>query len=260
MNPRTRKMSTCKSTSTEHATQRKVCSINIQNATVDDSGTYYCSAIYGNIIYMGNGSTVIVRKEKSTASPPIEILWSSDKIHRPIVPLTCSVSGVVPQQARVFWVIDGEEKIGLTGSIWTKDGDAVIESTQNRVLVPAEVWDRGAPCTCVVEFDGRNASKSVQRPESGDACAVLLYGAIAGAALLITVTISIAVCLLRGHYVGNHGHAWEPRRAPGTGHGPQHSGSQGSESQTVDNALYKEVQYATLEEASLGRRTNIVLH
>ncbi|KAJ8372121.1 hypothetical protein AAFF_G00294360, partial [Aldrovandia affinis] len=179
INPRTRKMSTCKFISTEHATLQNVCSINIQNATVDDSGTYYCSVIHGKSIYIGNGSTLIVRKEKSTAPPPIEILWSSDKIHWPIVPLTCLVSGVVPQQARVFWLVDGEEKSGLTGSIWTKDGDAVIESTQNQVLVPAEVWERGAPCTCVVEFDGRIASKSVQRQgttftheESGDVCAV----------------------------------------------------------------------------------------
>ncbi|KAJ8372119.1 hypothetical protein AAFF_G00294340 [Aldrovandia affinis] len=184
-----------------------------------------------------------------------------------INPRTMKMS-TFPQQARVFWLVDGEEKSGLTGSIWTKDGDAVIESTQNQVLVPAEVWERGAPCTCVVEFDGRIASKSVQRQdlttftheESGDVCAVLLYGAIAGAALIITVMISIAVCLLRGRHVGNNGNAREPRRATGTGHRLQHSGSLGSESQTVDNELYNEVQYATLEEASLGRRTNIVLH
>ncbi|KAJ8386507.1 hypothetical protein AAFF_G00169770 [Aldrovandia affinis] len=203
---RTRKMSTCKFISTEHATLQNVCSINIENATVDDSGTYYCSVIHGKMIFTGNGSTLIVRKERKTAPPPIEILWSSDNIHRSFVPLMCLLIDVVPQQARVFWLVDGEEKSGLTGSIWTKDGDAVIESTQNQVLVPAEVWERGASCTCVVEFDGRIASKSVERQDYWTMCyaVVVPYRALGVTACLMLwiLIVTVAVCCRRNKNSG----------------------------------------------------------
>ncbi|KAJ8335220.1 hypothetical protein SKAU_G00408590 [Synaphobranchus kaupii] len=232
--------------------QKKDCFFGINSATLDDSGTYYCSVVLGTMIYFGNGSTVIVTQGNRTEPPPVDILWP--RSIQPIIPLLCVVSGVAPSQVRVFWVIDGEEDSGLIQSLWTKDSDEIVESTQNQVLVRADEWERGVVCTCVVEFDGKNISKSVQNEESSDVCTVLLYGAFAGAGLTIIVAISIAVVLHRGRSVRSDGDAREQRRSAGTEH-RHRSGRQGS-GLAIDRTI-SEVQYASLEEASLARRAYV---
>ncbi|KAJ8335170.1 hypothetical protein SKAU_G00408090 [Synaphobranchus kaupii] len=137
------------------------CFFDIENATVDNSGTYYCFVVYGKMVYIGNGSIVIVTQERKTALPPINILLPSDDINGSFAPLLCMIPGVVPQ-LRMFWLIDREEQGGFTETVWRKTADETVEFTQNQVLVPAEKWERGAVCTCVVEFAGRIARKSVQ--------------------------------------------------------------------------------------------------
>ncbi|MGH0142889.1 UNVERIFIED_CONTAM: hypothetical protein FKN15_077277 [Acipenser sinensis] len=42
----------------------KTCSLNLNNAQVNDSGTYYCVLIRSSAIYVGNGSTLVVRSKK----------------------------------------------------------------------------------------------------------------------------------------------------------------------------------------------------
>ncbi|KAG7457931.1 hypothetical protein MATL_G00232550 [Megalops atlanticus] len=64
IHPRTRKMEVCKNSYTDSKpgteAGSQICHFSLQNAKVEDSGTYYCSAVHGQIIYTGNGSTVIV--------------------------------------------------------------------------------------------------------------------------------------------------------------------------------------------------------
>ncbi|XP_061111852.1 uncharacterized protein LOC133137538 [Conger conger] len=229
----------------------------IKNANVNDSGTYYCSVEFQKMLFVGNGSIVIVTQAKRTEPPPVDILWPRSA--QPRIPLLCVVSGVVPSEVRVFWVIDGEEDSGFTESFWTKDGGEVVESTQNRVLVPAEEWERGVVCTCVVEYAGKNFSKSVQNGGNPDACAVLLYGALAGAALTVIVAICISVSLHRGRSVRSDGDSREQRRT--TNLEPRHRSGKQRRGSPIDQTM-SEVQYASLEEASLARRTHrpTVLH
>lgn len=40
---------------------KKMCPVFIYTAAVTDSGIYYCAVIYGQQIYLGNGTTVIVK-------------------------------------------------------------------------------------------------------------------------------------------------------------------------------------------------------
>ncbi|XP_036411113.1 immunoglobulin lambda-1 light chain-like [Megalops cyprinoides] len=210
IHPRTRKMEVCKNGYTDSNTGAKagsqICHFSIKKAKLEDSGTYYCSAVHGQIIYTGNGSTVVVT-EKRTEPPSIEILWPSDNSLHSSVPLLCLISGAVPSEVRVSWSIDGRNESGLTESIWTGESDAVTESVMNQVLVPVEEWERGITCTCMVDIDGNNTSKSVQS-QGTNMCTVLLYGAIAGATVTIIVAICIAVYLHCGSSRESNASTW----------------------------------------------------
>ncbi|KAG7457932.1 hypothetical protein MATL_G00232560 [Megalops atlanticus] len=156
------------------------------------------------------------------------------------------------------WSIDGRNESGLTESIWTGESDAVTESVMNQVLVPVDEWERGITCTCMVDIDGNSTSKSVQS-QGTNTCTVLLYGAIAGATVTIIVAISIAVYLHWGSSRESNANTWDERRTTATEHRIQSSGRQGRPSRTAVNSSISEVQYASLEEASLARRANTVL-
>ncbi|XP_035286468.1 immunoglobulin alpha-2 heavy chain-like isoform X2 [Anguilla anguilla] len=255
--PRTKMLSTLPYPNTDmgaNGGKGPTCFFTIKNATVQDSGIYYCSVVFGTMTYFGSGSTVIVTQatENRTKPPPVEILWPRSVTPR--IPLLCVISGVVPSQVRVFWVIDGEEDSGLTESLWTKDSDGIVESTLNQILVSAEEWERGVLCTCVVEFAGMNISKSVQNQGSSDVCTLLLYGIIAGTGLTIIVAISIAVFLHGGCSVKSDGNAREQRRETGLDHRQHRSEREGGRRSGIDQTTTG-VLYASLEEASLARRT-----
>ncbi|KAJ8000220.1 hypothetical protein DPEC_G00202580 [Dallia pectoralis] len=124
--------------------------------------TLKAGAIQSELVHTGNGSRVILlteRQRNSTESTTIKILSPSDSDSSP-VPLVCLVPELVPSQVRVFWLIDGREETGLTESGWTNNNDSATEFTRNQILVQPEEWDRGAECTCVVEFDGKNITKT----------------------------------------------------------------------------------------------------
>ncbi|XP_061109383.1 uncharacterized protein LOC133136147 [Conger conger] len=193
---------------TAGASAQTECSFGLQNATANDSGTYYCLVVYGKMIYIGNGSKVIVTQERKTAPPPIEILLPPGDVHGPFAQLVCVIPGVLPQ-AHVSWVIDGREKSGTTESIWTEDGSETVETTQNRVLVPAEQWMRGVECTCVVEFEGRRVSKSVQNgvTDYWGVCyaTVAAYRVVVTALCLLSwvMVIAVAICVSRKQKIAN---------------------------------------------------------
>ncbi|XP_058862177.1 uncharacterized protein LOC131705095 [Acipenser ruthenus] len=140
----------------------KTCSLNLNNAQVNDSGTYYCALIRGQGMYMGNGSTLVVR-ERSDDRAYIEILTPSESDGEVqssgAATLVCLVFGV-SEQDRVYWVIEH----GLTDS-WSRDSSqSTPDFIRNQITIPGEVWSSGAVCTCVVETEsGRNMSKSVSK-------------------------------------------------------------------------------------------------
>lgn len=48
-------------TRSEYEIFNNICPVSIYNVSVTDSGIYYCAVIYGQQIYLGNGTTVIVK-------------------------------------------------------------------------------------------------------------------------------------------------------------------------------------------------------
>ncbi|KAJ8000221.1 hypothetical protein DPEC_G00202590 [Dallia pectoralis] len=182
------------------------CSTTITNATARDSGMHYCSAVYSSTVHTGNGSRVYIVADKerpvnSTESTTIKILSSSDYDGSP-VPLVCLIPELVPSQVRVFWLIDGRQETGLTESGWTDNSDSATEFTRNQILVQPEEWDRGAECTCVVEFDGQNITKTVRRQASdfGDLCyiTVWMYRLLGVTAWLLLLILSVIVAFCSG--------------------------------------------------------------
>ncbi|KAK1154600.1 hypothetical protein AOXY_G28085 [Acipenser oxyrinchus oxyrinchus] len=180
----------------------KTCSLNLNNAQVNDSGTYYCALISSSAMYMGNGSTLVVR-ERSDDRAYIEILTSSESDGEVqssgAATLVCLVFGV-SEQTRVYWVIEH----GLTDSGSRDSSESTPDFIRNQITIPGEVWSSGAVCTCVVETEsGRNMSKSVSKTGSG-ACPLFLYGSLAAASfLLITLLITLVICYRRQNKPGN---------------------------------------------------------
>ncbi|MGH0175341.1 UNVERIFIED_CONTAM: hypothetical protein FKN15_008528 [Acipenser sinensis] len=123
----------------------KTCSLNLNNAQVNDSGTYYCAFIRSSAMYTGNGSTIVVR-ELSDDSAYIEILTpsESDGEVQPsgVATLVCLVFGV-SEQARVYWLIDH----GLTDSGSGDSSESTPDFIRNQITIPGEVWSSGSLCT-----------------------------------------------------------------------------------------------------------------
>ncbi|MGH0128500.1 UNVERIFIED_CONTAM: hypothetical protein FKN15_027531 [Acipenser sinensis] len=68
----------------------------------------------------------------------------------------------VSEQARVYWVIEGEVKHKLTDSGSRDSSESTPDFIRKQITIAGEVWSSGAVCTCVVE-SRRNMSKSVSK-------------------------------------------------------------------------------------------------
>ncbi|KAK1151554.1 hypothetical protein AOXY_G32410 [Acipenser oxyrinchus oxyrinchus] len=242
----------------------KTCSLNLSNAQVDDSGTYYCAFIRSPVMYLGNGSTLIVR-ERSDDRAYIEILTPSESDGEVqssgAATLVCLVFGV-SEQARVYWVIEH----GLTDSGSGDSSESTPDFIRNQITIPGEVWSSGAVCTCVVETEsGRNMSKSVSKTGSG-ACPLFLYGLLAAVSfLLITLLITLVICYRRQNkpdaYLANERSMYSEIRV--TGRAPdkqiagqrENTGSGGRRARPkIKSAEQDDVQYASLQLEARGRR------
>ncbi|KAK1154725.1 hypothetical protein AOXY_G28255 [Acipenser oxyrinchus oxyrinchus] len=242
---------------------KKTCSLNLNNAQVNDSGTYYCAFISSSAIYLGNGSTLVIR-ELSDDRAYIEILTPSDGEVQPsgAATLVCLVFGVSDQD-RVYWVIEEDVEYELTDSRSRDSSESTPDFIRNQITIPGEVWSSGAVCTCVVETEsGRNMSKSVSKTGSG-ACPLFLYGLLAAASfLLITLLITLVICYRRQNkpdaYLANERE--DVKQTPvrskkqttgqyeNTGSGERHARPK------IRSTEQDDVQYASLQLEARGRR------
>ncbi|XP_058862161.1 uncharacterized protein LOC117968731 [Acipenser ruthenus] len=243
----------------------KTCSLNLNNAQVNDSGTYYCGLISSSAIYLGNGSTLVVRK-RSDDRAYIEILTPSESDGEVkssgAATLVCLVFGV-SEQARVYWLIKGDVKHVLTDSGSGDSTEYTPEFIKNQITIPEEIWSSGAVCTCVVETEsGRNMSKSVSKTGSG-ACPLFLYGSLAGASfLLITLLVTLVICYRRQNkpdaYLANEREDVKqtPVRSKKQTTGQcENTGSGGRHARPkIRSAVQDDVQYASLQFEARGRR------
>ncbi|KAK6467032.1 hypothetical protein HHUSO_G35394 [Huso huso] len=238
---------------------KKTCSMNLNNAQVKDSGTYYCGLISSSAIYLGDGSTLVIR-ERSDDRAYIEIITPSDGEVQSsgAATLVCLVFGL-SEQARVYWVI--EEDVKYEPDSGSKDSrESTPDFIRNQITIPGEVWSSGAMCTCVVETEsGRDMSKSVSKTGSG-ACPLFLYGSLAAASfLLITLLITLVICYRRQNKPDLR-YRDDVRQTPvrskkqttgqceNTGSGGRHARPK------IGSEVPDDVQYASLQFEARGRR------
>ncbi|XP_051949396.1 Ig kappa chain V region K-25 [Xyrauchen texanus] len=76
-----------------------VCQASVYNATVQDSGTYYCIATDSEQMYLGNGTTVTVQAVSTASAPSIEVMaFASSNKHDSTITLQCTIGGFAPSQ------------------------------------------------------------------------------------------------------------------------------------------------------------------
>ncbi|KAA0710550.1 hypothetical protein E1301_Tti015778 [Triplophysa tibetana] len=176
----------------------KTCTFTITNLTLKDSGFYYCMSILNSMTLMGNGTKVIVTDQ---SVPKLSILYSPDETFTSTVLLQCLVSGVVPSQVHVFWIMGQKEHTGWTESAWTNNTESATEFTRAHVSLPAEEWTQDNEIKCIVEYVGKNISKTLikfEPPGSKQICLLLVFGCYGAAVLSMVVTIIVSVSLYRG--------------------------------------------------------------
>ncbi|XP_051526529.1 uncharacterized protein LOC127425005 [Myxocyprinus asiaticus] len=187
----------------------QLCTGIIPNATLKDSGAYYCSVYYGVLSYVGNG-TIVVIMDPST-KPSLTLYISEDNTgaisnekYPSIIPLQCLVMGVVHSQIRVVWMIDQKERTEWTESSWIDNSDSSTPYIRAHASVSAEECTKGFEFKCIVTFNGNTISKSLQIRGSISACALLLYAGSGAALLIIAVAVIVFAYSRRGLAAGEH--------------------------------------------------------
>lgn len=93
--------------------------------------------------------------------PKLSIQYSPDETYSSAVLLQCLVTGVVPSQVRVFWIMGQKEHTGWTESAWTNNTDSATEFTRAHISIPLEEWTQVNEIKCIVEYVGKNISKTL---------------------------------------------------------------------------------------------------
>ncbi|XP_063042244.1 M1-specific T cell receptor beta chain-like [Engraulis encrasicolus] len=159
-----------------------VCRATIPDATMNDAGMYYCVVSQGSFAHVGNGTRLTVTEPVSSSlhgkelPPSIEIV--PPVAYTSAVLLLCLVSGVHPSQARVSWLIEGSVEGGWAVAALEEDnghGPPRRFTQKNQVLIPAETWERGVACSCVVQIAGQSFSKTLHYSREPDRCDAVFY-------------------------------------------------------------------------------------
>ncbi|XP_067267797.1 immunoglobulin kappa light chain isoform X2 [Chanodichthys erythropterus] len=181
LNLRTGKLTAARSGSQSDLLQHdgKTCVVSFTNVTPNDSGLYYCISHHNSMVIVGSGSRVIVT-DPSFVEAKLSILYSPQEPDSSSVLLQCLVTGVVPSQVRVFWMIGEKVHVGWTESAWTDATDSATEFTRAHLSIPAEEWTEDDEIQCFAEYNGKNISKTLKR-----------YA-------FLTMAVAFSICLCQG--------------------------------------------------------------
>ncbi|XP_055074942.2 immunoglobulin kappa light chain [Misgurnus anguillicaudatus] len=153
--------------------QSSVCSVSVYNATEQDSGTYYCIVLDREQMYLGNGTTVIVKE--TVSMPSIEIMaFASSNAHDSTVTLQCVIERFAPSQVHAYWLIGSKWENGQIGSIWERNRENSVGKTVNHVTVSEKEWRSAGDCACVVKFGGQTFIKTLHYNDIQDLCYTLI--------------------------------------------------------------------------------------
>ncbi|XP_073787823.1 immunoglobulin lambda-1 light chain isoform X6 [Danio rerio] len=151
--------------------ENTVCQAFLFNATVQDSGTYYCIATDRDQMYLrlGNGTAITVQAD-STEMASIEIMaFTSSNNHDPTVTLQCTLSGFAPSQVSMYWLIGSRRENGQTLFVWDEGKENSVK-TQNYVDISEEEWKTGTESTCIVNLGGRTFTKTLNHDDIQETC------------------------------------------------------------------------------------------
>ncbi|KAL1255699.1 hypothetical protein QQF64_013760 [Cirrhinus molitorella] len=172
----------------------KTCALTLNNLTKKDSGMYYCISHYNQMAIIGNGTRVIVTDH---SEPKLSIMSSLQEPDSSSVEYQCLVTGRVPSQVRVYWMIGENVLSGWTESAWTDNTDSATEFTRAHLTLYAEQLNEVDEIQCFAEYDGTNAiSKTLTRsgPEP-EIYSWLVYAGCVAALLTILITVIMSVVL-----------------------------------------------------------------
>ncbi|XP_051778935.1 uncharacterized protein LOC114642738 isoform X2 [Erpetoichthys calabaricus] len=213
---------------------QKICSLTISDLQTNDSATYYCAIANDSKVYFGNGTVVLVAEQPAKPTS-MDILESHDESLSQVL-LLCLVSEGIFDDPHLYWIIGGNIIKGNT--------DVSTQFVQNVVVIPADIWQSGTPCTCVLETtNGMTLNKTVTHNAGFMNGCSAWFSALAGVSLLLLIlliTVVTQCCLLH--------------RKSGTG--TQNTGEMEVKSRNVKkkSTVLTEVQYASLEFKSREHR------
>ncbi|XP_056110528.1 Ig heavy chain C region isoform X3 [Rhinichthys klamathensis goyatoka] len=182
---------------TKDEVENPVCQASIYNATVQDSGTYYCIATDREHMYLGNGTAVTLHAD-STVMPSVDIVAFASSNNHSTVTLQCTVRGSAPSQVFVYWLIGSRKENGQTLVVW-EEGEENSVKTQNNVAVSAEEWKIEGQSTCVVKFGGWMFNTTLHHYDIQDTCYPLV-GVTRFFALVAALLFFITSLILAGRF------------------------------------------------------------
>ncbi|KAK1139400.1 M1-specific T cell receptor beta chain-like [Acipenser oxyrinchus oxyrinchus] len=157
---------TARRNGTQAGPRDKQCNLTLGRVETQDSAIYYCAYSKNVMIYTGDGSRLLVT-ERSPAPASMVLLSQSDSDSSASAALVCLLYGPVSAQTRLYWNISGRVDLGLSdsGSLNSSESDGSHSFfLRNQISVAADVWSRGAPCTCVAETEaGVRISRTFQK-------------------------------------------------------------------------------------------------
>uniref|UniRef100_A0A8C1PAH2 Ig-like domain-containing protein n=1 Tax=Cyprinus carpio TaxID=7962 RepID=A0A8C1PAH2_CYPCA len=141
---------------TKEQVETTVCQASIYNATVQDSGTYYCITTDREHMYLGNVSELLPNMMVLKVSGSAVISNKRDST----VTLQCTVGEFASSRVYVHWLIGSRKENGQTLFVW-EEGEENSVKIHNYVAVSAEEWRTEGAYTCVVSFGGWMFNKTL---------------------------------------------------------------------------------------------------